>query len=112
MLLSLLLNRTFVHDTSVKLSGNALRFYIRMSWERKYPRRRIRQTNPIMDKAKWGVGLWIDDHEVSEWLQISLGEVNEIRQELIDANLVLYNTLTGVKLDRSLIGIYFMRRMY
>jgi len=112
MLLSIRLNRTFVHETTVKLSGNALRFYIRMSWERKYPRRRVRQPNPIMAKGKWGVGLWIDDNEVSEWLGISLEEVNKIRQELIDTELVLYNTPTGVKLDRSLIGIYFMRRLY
>jgi len=65
-----------------------------------------------MDKAKWGVGLWIDDNEISTWLEISLEEVDSIRQELIDQDLILYDTPTGVKLDRSLIGIYFTRRMY
>ena len=112
MLLKFRLNQTFVHETQKKLSGNALRFYIRIMWERKYPRRRVRQLNPIMDKAKWGVGLWIDDNEISTWLEISLEEVDSIRQELIDQDLILYDTPTGVKLDRSLIGIYFTRRMY
>ncbi len=111
MLLSFRLNKTFIRKTMLLLSHNALMMYLLLSWERKYPRRKIKQRVQVLEKAKRFQGLWVDDHEISDFLNISLEEVNKIRQELIDHNLISYDTPTGVKIDRSMIGYYVLRKM-
>lgn len=111
MNLSFTLNKKFIRETQLLLSGDALRLYLMLNWEWKYPRRRISQRNPILEKAGTGKNLWVDDQEIAAWLEVSLEQVENIRQELIANNLIYYTTPTGIKMDRSLIGYYTLRRM-
>ena len=93
------------------LSKEAIMFYLLLHWERKYPRRKIKQRSQILEKAKRFAGLWVDDHEIADYLDVDLDKVESVRRELIDNNLITYDTITGVKLDRSMIGYYVIRRM-
>ena len=111
MLLSFPLNKRFIRETQLLLSVNALRLYFMLNWERKYPRRRIKQRVQLLEKAKRFAGMWVDDQEISVWLSIDLAEVDSIRRELIEHNLINYSPITGNKMDRSLIGNYVIRKM-
>ena len=110
MIISVPLSYKFVRNIMPDLSGNALKLFYLLYWEKKYPRRRVKQVRSIAEKAKYSSAIWIDDYEIAMYLKIDESEVKAVIDELVEKDLVLYDTPAGVTIDRSKIGIYNLRR--